>query len=127
MGKSDLIYSIKKEAPIWLFTMLAAYIVTGLMLLLLAFLVYQFQVGEKGVDIAIIVVYVLVNFMTGFFMGKKKKVKKYLAGMFSGMAYFVILVLVSLICNHGLQDFSGSFFTTLALCAGAGTLGGMFS
>lgn len=127
MVKSDFLYSIKKEAPLWLFAMLAAYIITGLMLLLLAFLVYQFQFGEKGIDIAIIVVYILVNFLTGFFMGRKKKVKRYLAGMLAGIAYFTILVLVSLICNHGLQDFSGSFFTTLAICAGAGTLGGMLS
>ncbi len=127
MEKSNYIHSVKKEAPLWLFVLLAAYIVTGLMLLLLAFLVYQFQFDEKGIDIAIIVVYVLVNFLTGFFMGKKKKVKKYLVGMLAGVAYFGILVLVSLICNHGLQDFSGSFFTTLAMCAGAGTLGGMLS
>ncbi len=127
MEKSNVFHGIKREAPLWLFTLFASYIITGLMLFLLAFMVYQFQFGEKGIDIAIIVVYALVNFLSGFFMGKKKKVKKYLAGLLVGMAYFIILVLISLICNHGLQDFSGDFFTTLAICAGAGTLGGMVS
>lgn len=127
MEKNRVIKTIKKEAPLWLFTLLAAYIVTGLMLFLLAFLVYQFHLGEKIVDIAIIVVYVVVNFLTGFFMGKQKKVKKYLMGLAVGTAYFAVLVLVSLICNHGLQDFAGNFFTTLAICAGAGTIGGMLS
>lgn len=127
MEKANFFHAVKKEAPIWLITLLGAYIITGLMLLLLAFLVYQFQMGEKAVDIAILVVYVLVNFAAGFFMGKKKKVKKFLAGLGIGIAYFVVLVLVSLICNHGLQDFAGNFFTTLAICAGAGTIGGMLS
>lgn len=127
MDKNKSINTLKREAPLWLFTLLGAYITTGIMLLLLAFLVYQFQLGEKVVDIAIIVIYVVVNFIAGFFMGKQKKVKKYLMGLLVGIAYFAVLVLVSLICNHGLQDFAGNFFTTLAICAGAGTIGGMLS
>ena len=63
MEKNRVINTIKKEAPLWLFTLLAAYIITGLMLFLLAFLVYQFHLGERTVDIAIIVVYVVVNFL----------------------------------------------------------------
>ena len=127
MEKSTVFYGMKKEAPLWLFTLLTEYLITGLMLFLLAFMVYQFQFGEKGIDIAIIVIYALVNFFAGFYMGKKKKVKKYIAGLFIGLAYFIVLALISLICNHGFQDFSGNFFTTLAICAGAGTLGGMIS
>lgn len=127
MEKAKSINTVKKEAPLWLFTLLGAYIMTGLMLFLLAFLVYQFHLGEKAVEIAIIVVYVLVNFFAGFFMGKQKKVKKYLMGLGIGVAYFAVLVIVSLICNQGLQDFAGNFFTTLAICAGAGTIGGMLS
>lgn len=127
MEKNRVINTIKKEAPLWLFTLLAAYLITGLMLFLLAFLVYQFQFGENGVEVGIIVVYIVVNFFSGFFIGKKKKVKKFLAGLAIGVAYFLVLVIVSLICNHGLQDFAGNFFTTMAICAGAGTLGGMLS
>ncbi len=127
MDKAKSINTIKKEVPLWLFTLLGAYIITGLMLFLLAFLVYQFHLSEKTVDIAIIAVYVIVNFLAGFFMGKRKKVKKYLRGLTVGVVYFAALVLVSLICNHGLQDFAGNFFTTLAICAGAGTIGGMLS
>lgn len=127
MEKEKIINNVKKDAFLWLITILGAYIVTGVLLLLLAFLVYQFGFGEKVVDICIIAVYVLVNFFAGFFIGKKKKVKKFLAGFAVGMAYFLVLVVISLICNGGLQDFAGNFFTTMAICAGAGTLGGMLS
>lgn len=123
----NILHKFKNEAPLWLFTLLATYIVTAVLLILLAFLVYQFHMTEKSVDIAIIAVYVIANFLAGFFMGKQKKVKKYLAGLGIGIAYFVMLVIVSLICNQGLQDFAGNFFTTLAICAGSGTIGGMLS
>lgn len=127
MEKGNWGSTIKKEAPLWLFTMLGMYIVTAVLLMLLAFLIYRFQFGEGFTNIAIIAVYIAVNFMGGFFMGKKKKVKNYLLGLVVGVTYFLILVLVSLICNHGLQDFAGNFFTTLAICTGAGTIGGMLS
>lgn len=127
MEKNKMWNIVKKEIPMWVFTLLAAYLLTGLLLLLLSFLLYQFHLSEKFVDISIIAVYIIVNFLAGFCMGKKKKVKKFLVGFGMGITYFAVLVLVSLICNHGLQDFAGNFFTTLTICAGAGTIGGMLS
>ena len=127
MEKRNLADTIKKEAPLWIVVMLGAYILTAILLLLLAFMVYQFSFSEKMTDICIVAVYVLVNFAAGFFIGKKMKVKKYLSGLIMGISYFGVLVLVSLLCHGGLQDFAGNFFTTLAICSGAGMLGGMLS
>ena len=127
MEKRNMADAIKKEALLWLVVLLGAYIITAMLLLLLAFIVYQFSMGEKITGVCIVIIYVLTNFAAGFFMGKKKKVKKYLSGMMIGIAYFGMLVLMSLLCHGGLQDFAGDFFTTLAICAGAGTLGGMLS
>lgn len=127
MEKGNVINLIKREAPFWLVCLFGSYMATGILLLLLAFLVYQFQFGENAVNICIIVIYALVNFIAGFFMGKKKKVKKFLSGFALGIAYFAVLVIISLICNQGLQDFSGNFFTTLIICAGGGMMGGMLS
>lgn len=127
LEKNYMIHTLKKEAPLWLLVVFGTYLLTGILLLLLAFLVYQFGLGEKAVGIFIIVIYAAVNFCGGFFMGKKKKVKKYLAGFVMGILYFAFLVLVSLLCNHGLQDLSGNFFTTMIICTGSGMLGGMLS
>ncbi len=44
-----------------------------------------------------------------------------------GVLYFTILVVVSLIVNHGMNEVSGNFFTVLLLCGGSGMLGGMIS
>lgn len=125
MEKETLFNNVKKELPLWIITLIGSYVITVLLLLFMAFLVFQFHWGETIVDIGIVVIYVLANFLAGLFIGKKKKRKKFLMGFYMGLIYFVVLVLISLICNHGLQDFAGNFFTTMAICVGAGTLGGM--
>ncbi len=117
------------EFPVFflLKTLLFSYIVTGLLLALLAFLLYRAGLGEKAVAIAIIAIYVVASFLGGFVAGKKQKTRKFLWGLVMGVAYFVVLAAVSLAAGEGGLTFGNSFFTTLVLCAGGGMLGGMLS
>ena len=48
-------------------------------------------------------------------------------GLFAGVLYFTVLVLVSLIVDHGVSGFSANLITTFFICAGSGMLGGMLS
>ena len=48
-------------------------------------------------------------------------------GLLMGIAYFVVLAVVSLAVKKSPDTLGNSFFTTLALCAGGGMLGGMIS
>lgn len=107
--------------------MLAAYILTAGLLLLLAFMLYRFGLSEKAVSICIIGIYVVVTFLAGFLSGKRAGKKKFLWGLSVGTAYYAILVIVSLIVNRGLQDVAGNMATVFFLCAGSGMLGGMVS
>lgn len=107
--------------------LLFSYIITGGLLLLLALLLYRFGLSEKIVAIAIIVIYVAATFFAGFVAGKKIKNRKFIWGLLLGLAYFMVLAVVSLIVNHSISDLTTGFFTTLALCAGGGMLGGMLS
>ncbi len=104
-----------------------AYSMTGICLLLLALLLYRFQWSEDMVSIGIIVIYIVVTFLTGFFIGKKCGEKKFLWGLLSGIAYFVILVVISLIINHNIGMEVGHTITTFLICSGSGMLGGMLS
>lgn len=104
-----------------------AYVLTGILLLGLAFLLYKFRLDEKIVNIAIIVIYVAVTFLTGFLAGKKLKVRKFLWGFFLGAGYFAILAAVSLIAGQQETVFGSHLLTTFLLCAGGGMLGGMLS
>lgn len=107
--------------------LLAAYLVTGGALLLLALLLYRFQLSEQVVSIGIIVIYVIAAFLSGFFSGKCMQDRRFLWGLLSGSLYFAILALLTLAVNHGFKDVNTHFFTTLMVCAGSGMLGGMVS
>ena len=105
--------------------LLAAYILTGGLLMLLALLVYRFGLSEKIVSIVIIGIYIGATFLAGFLAGKKLKTKKFLWGLVVGASYFVVLVLLSMVINHSFKDVATNFFTVLIMCAGSGMLGGM--
>lgn len=107
--------------------LLFSYILTAGLLLLLALLLYKLELSEQVVSISIIVIYVIACFFAGFVTGKQVGQQKFLWGFAMGVAYFFVLVIVSLIANHTLKDVAGNFFTVLALCSAGGMLGGMIS
>ena len=117
-------------------SLLSAYIITGILLLFLALLLYKFQLSEPKVNIGIIIVYVISSFLGGFLEGKMMKARKFLWGAAAGLLYFAIgtlyvpfaiLALISLAVNQSFGGGSSHFVTTLILCTAGGTLGGMVS
>ena len=69
MQKNNIIQKI-----MWMLkAMLASYIVTGLLLLLLTFLLYQFKLDEQTVVAGIVVIYVVSTFIGGLILGKLTK------------------------------------------------------
>ena len=106
--------------------LLLSYLLTTGLLLLLALMLYRFGLSEKIVSVCIVAIYIIVTFFSGFLTGKREGSRKYLWGLLLGSLYFIVLLIVSLIVNHGMSA-SGNFFTVLILCAGSGMLGGMVS
>ncbi len=107
--------------------LLISYLLTTGLLLLLALMLYRFGLSEKAVSICIIGIYIIVTFLAGLLAGKREGSRKFLWGLLMGGLYFLILIVVSLIVNQGMQEVSGNFFTVLVLCCGSGMLGGMIS
>lgn len=107
--------------------LLVAYALTGVLLLVLAFLVFKMNLKQEVVELAILFIYIATAFVGGFLAGKMGKVKKFIWGVGTGTGYVLILLAVSLAINGGLSGEAGSCLTTLVMCAGAGMLGGMFS
>ena len=113
--------------PVWMLkSLLASYIVTIVLLLLLSFLLYQFDLGEQQVEIGIIAVYILSTFAGGFLIGKLTKNRRFLWGLALGVLYFVFLVLISMGVYRTVQGGAGMMIS-FALCAAGGMLGGMMS
>ena len=106
--------------------LLLSYLLTTGLLLLLALMLYRFGLSEKIVSVCIVAIYIIVTFFAGFLTGKREGSRKYLWGLLLGSLYFIVLLIVSLIVNHGMSA-AGNFFTVRILCAGSGMLGGMVS
>ena len=107
--------------------MLAAYILTAGLLLLLAFMLYRFGLSEKVVSVCIIAIYIAVTFLAGIIAGKKAGKRRFLWGLAMGITYYIILVIVSMIVNKGAEAVAGNMLTVFFLCAGSGMMGGMLS
>ena len=107
--------------------LLCAYVVTGILLLVLTLLLYKAGLSEENVNAGIILIYVISTFSGGFVIGKLTGTRKFLWGLLLGVIYFVLLLLISLGIYHSLQADVMNLVTMFLLCAGGGMLGGMIS
>lgn len=108
-------------------SLVAAYIITGVMLCMLAFIVYQSNAGMKMANLGITLTYILSSIIAGLMIGKKIGKRKFLWGFLVGMLYFAILTCVSLIFEQNINIFSTERLTAFFLCIAGGTLGGMLA
>ena len=66
----------KSSAMPILADLVAMYVITGLLLVVLAALLGRVEMSDAAVSIGIIATYIVSCFAGGFLIGKKKKVKK---------------------------------------------------
>ena len=104
-----------------------SYIATGILLCLLAFIIYQSNAGMKIANLGITLTYILASVFAGMLIGSKIGKKKFLWGFAAGMLYFMILTLISWIFQKNIVLFSTERITACFLCIAGGTLGGMLA
>lgn len=126
-NRKDQKPDIQKEAVWILKSLLGAYVVTGILLLLLALFVYKLNLEEKQVTIAVMAIYLVSTFVGGFMIGKWNQVRKFWWGMLVGAGYFILLLLVSFGIYHSLKNGGVNVVTAMFLCLGGGLLGGMLA
>lgn len=108
-------------------SLVISYIVTGIMLLVIAFSLYKFDITEGTINLLITAVYVVSSFVGGFAVGRMVQEKKFLWGLILGIAYAVVIMLVSFVVNGTIDFTATSAIYQTALCVGGGMLGGMLS
>jgi putative membrane protein (TIGR04086 family) len=108
-------------------SLLVSYVITGILLLLLAVALFRFELNEKAVSAAIVAIYIIATLLGGIIIGKFAKVRRYLWGMGLGIGYFALLLLITLGVYRTLNGDAANLVTTLILCAGGGMAGGMLS
>lgn len=117
----------KRVAFCVLKALIAAYIVTGLLLLILAFALYKLGFGENVTELGVVFIYLLSSAIGGFFIGKCMEVKRLLWGILVGLFYAVILLLLSLIVRGNAQGIIQSGFLRTLICLGGGAIGAFLS
>ena len=126
MGAKE--YKNAGKTAIWFVkSLLCGYIVTGILLLILALMLYKLGLSEQNVNAGIVLIYVISTFSAGFVLGKFAGKRKFLWGLFAGTAYFVLLMLITLGVYQAFQGTMTNIAVTFLLCAGGGMLGGMIA
>ncbi len=108
-------------------SLILAYIVTGVALFGLAFAMYKLGLNERTVEFAITFIYIFAAAVGGLCMGKHMKQRKFLWGCLIGLCYAMIIFGASFVTAKGGHIIAEDGLSTLLLCIGGGTLGGMIS
>lgn len=108
-------------------SLLTAYILTGIMLLLLAFIMLKIGPGNEAIHIGIVFSYIFSSFVGGFLMGKRMQEKRFLWGVILGISYFAVIFMVSALLNKNMLEQGMEMFTVFVMCGLGGMLGGMLS
>lgn len=121
------VYMEKRVAFCVLKALVAAYVVTGLMLLILAFALYKLGLGENVVNLGVVFIYLLSSAVGGFFIGKCMETRRLLWGILLGLFYALILFVLSLIVRGNAQGIVQSGLLNTLICLGGGAIGAFLS
>ena len=108
-------------------SLIAGYVITLLLLGLLAYIMRKFILDEKAVDNIIFGIYMAGSFtgaMLSAWMIKKRRV---VTGIIYGAVYITVLVVIAAIMKKQAPDNSDNIAMSVAACVSAGAFGGFFS
>lgn len=108
-------------------TLLISYVLTAIILFILSFCLYKFNIADWQVTMGIMITYIFANFLGGYIAARKGEKRRLLWGIGFGMVYFLILMLVSLIVNKGVSDNYTVALRAFAVCIVSGATGAFFT
>ena len=106
--------------------LIAAYILSGILLMVLSFALFKFRLPENQVNLAVCAVYILSCFF-GMIAGKTMRTRRFFWGLVLGSLYFLFLYLMSLAQKDGVTEDTKRLLSVLAMCTLSGMAGGMVS
>jgi putative membrane protein (TIGR04086 family) len=107
--------------------LIAAYVISAILLLAVALLLYKADISEEFVTVCIILIYCISSLFAGFIYAKRAICRRFIWGLSAGAAYFVIICAVSAFLEPEFSLLSISGITTFFICIGSGMVGGMLS
>lgn len=104
-------------------TLVIAYVITGLLLLAIAFGLFRFHLSDWQTTAAIVVTYALSAFAGGYILARIEKNRRLLWGIGFGVLYFAVLAVASLIIGKGTGTDMTALIRALIICGIAGGIG----
>lgn len=104
-----------------------SYLLSGVLLLVMAFAMYKLKLKEAQINVAVYGVYVIACLVGGMMSGKALQTRRFFWGMLTGLLYFLVLLAASWLMKQGMPLDTSRILTVLACCAVGGTIGGMIS
>lgn len=108
----------------WGKSLLVAFILSGIFLVILAAGMYFLDWQEKMVRGSVLVIYVLACFVGGMLLSKGATKRRYFFGMLFGLAYYLVIFVGGMIAGGGALR-AGQIVTPMVMCALSGMIGGM--
>lgn len=104
-----------------------SYLFSAILLLVISYALYRFRLKEAQIQAAVTLVYILSGALGGFLTGKAVRRQRFLCGLSAGLAYFLVLLLVSFLLGKGIHTQLPQFLSIAGMCLGGGILGGIIS
>ena len=108
-------------------SLIISYIVTFILLLIFAMIMYYGNVSEKVVGIFVIITYFISSLLGGLSIGKGVEKRRFLWGMILGVLYFGIIMMITLVGRASNEQMDSSKITGFITSCIGGMLGGMIS
>lgn len=105
--------------------MVVSYIITGVLLLILAYILYKWELSEMLMTIGSLLIYVLSCFFAGLFIGKSGRSRAFAWGMFAGIIYYLILLGIALLIPGEESASATTIFINMLICGASGMTGAM--
>jgi len=108
-------------------SLLVSYLLSGILLLLLAFALYRLNLPEAQVTPAVFAIYAIACFAGGLLAGKGIRSRRFFWGLASGILYFLVLCAVSFFAGESTLPEGNRLALTLGCCIAGGIFGGILS
>ncbi|MCI9537480.1 MAG: TIGR04086 family membrane protein [Eubacterium sp.] len=116
--------NMKTKAVKMLKSILVAYVLTAVVLLVLSFIMYKCKMSMAGANGGILFTYVISCLAGGFLFSGGLEEKRYLGGGLLGLVYFAVVYCVSAVWNQSVAAQMPGMLTAFLVCIFSGMLGG---
>lgn len=116
---------MKKIAGLILKELLVQIILSAVLVVILAFVVFELSLGDGIIRIMILAIYGICSLIGGLILGKNMQKRKFLWGLVAGAIYIGLIMGISFMIRDETGGGAIGLGTGVAVALGFGTFGGM--